>query len=404
MSQDRFNRLVALYRAIAFDPGTREGNLTIADTDQLREFQYLLAEPRQYGLTLIADRPPESLQVGETIRLHADDPRIAVGLLTERFEDVLTFPSGRIKEPRFYLLPQAWACTDNAPPEQVQRYRHVLDFINLLAESSAYLDKENQDLVYIDDGKFILPLHYTTQDLAGMDTASLQALLARFSQDTHREQKLTIVAKAVQKICGARSPQQRFSGLLEHLPDLLKQFDEGYRLFVADFSYEKILDQMETAKLEELAKIHKTFADVQNQILGIPVATIIVATQLKETSAVDAIFWVNSAILVGVWVFVVLTWLVMRNQLHTLDALDDEIARKQKKIETDYAQVKDVVSGVFPKLKARLKTQRWAFRTVDIVVSVGLIMSHAMYLVLTHPANAYLAELWGMARIIYLGI
>lgn len=401
MSQDRFNRLVALYRAIAFDPGAREGNLTIADTNQLHELQHLLAEPRQYGLTLIPDRPPESLQVGEITRLHADDPRIAIGLLAERFEEVLAFPSGRIKEPRFYLLPQAWACTDHAPPEQVQRYRHVLDFIKLLAESAAYLDKENQDLVYIDDGKFTMPLQYTSQDIAAVDIASLESLLARFNQDTHREQKLTIAAKAVQKICGARSPQQRFSGLLERLPELLKQFDEGYRLFVADFSYEKILDQMETAKLEELAKIHKTFADVQNQILGIPVATIIVATQLKETSVVDAVFWVNSAILVGVWVFVVLTWLVMRNQLHTLDALDDEIARKQKKIETDYAQVKDVVSGIFPKLKARLKTQRWAFRTVDIIVSLGLIMAHVMYLVLTHPANAYIAELWKMVRAIY---
>lgn len=353
MSQESFKRLVALYRAITFAPGAREGSLTIADADQLHELQRLLAEPRQYGVSLLDGRLPASLNVGETIRLHADDPRIGVGLLAERFEEVLAFPSGRIKEPRFYLLHQAWACTDNAPPEQVQRYRHILNFIKLLEESAAYLDKENQDLVYIDDGKFTMPLQYTAQDLTEVDIASLEALLSRFSQDTHREQKLTIVAKAIQKLCGARSAQQRFSGLLERLPELLKQFDEGYRLFVADFSYEKVLDQMETAKLEELAKIHKTFADVQNQILGIPVATIIVATQLKETSTVDAIFWVNSAILVGVWVFVILTWLVMRNQLHTLDALDDEIKRKQDKIEKDYAPVKDVVSGIFPKLEAR---------------------------------------------------
>ncbi|MGH8381324.1 hypothetical protein [Pseudomonas sp.] len=394
MSQESFNRLVALYRAITFVPGTREGSLTIADRDQLHELQNLLAEPRQYGISLLDERLPASLNVGETIRLHADDPRTGVGLLAERFEEVLAFPSSRIKEPRFYLLPQAWACTDNAPPEQIQLYRHVLRFIKLLEESAAYLDKENQDLVYIDDGKFIVPLQYSVQDLAEVDIASLEALIARCNQDTHREQKLTIVAKAVQKLCGASSAQQRFSGLLKRLPELLKQFDEGYRLFVADFSYEKVLDQMETAKLEELAKIHKTFADVQNQILGIPVATIIVATQLKETSTVDAIFWVNSAILVGVWVFVILTWLVMRNQLHTLDALDDEIKRKKEKIEKNYAPVKDVVSGIFPKLEARLETQRWAFRAVYCVVTLGLVLAHVMYLVLTHPVCIYFGGVW----------
>ncbi|MBD8604927.1 hypothetical protein IFT80_20000 [Pseudomonas sp. CFBP 8771] len=394
MSQESFNRLVALYRAITFVPGTREGSLTIADTNQLNELQNLLTEPRQYGISLLDERLPASLNVGETIRLHADDPRIGVGLLAERFEDVLAFPSSRIKEPRFYLLPLAWACTDNTPPEQIQRYRHVLCFIKLLEESAAYLDKENQDLVYIDDGKFTVPLQYSVQDLAEVDIASLEALIARCNQDTHREQKLTIMAKAVQKLCDANSAQERFSALLKRLPELLKQFDEGYRLFVADFSYEKVLDQMETAKLEELAKIHKTFADVQNQILGIPVATIIVATQLKETSTVDAIFWVNSAILVGVWVFVVLTWLVMRNQLHTLDALDDEIKRKKEKIEKDYAPVKDVVSGIFPKLEARLETQRWAFRAVYGVVTLGFVMAHVMYLVLTHPVGIYLGRAW----------
>ncbi|MCZ5662332.1 hypothetical protein O5623_28590 [Escherichia coli] len=61
----------------------------------------------------------------------------------------------------------------------------------------------------------------------------------------------------------------------------MKVIKKGYKVFVSGFSYEKILDQLRVAKIEEMGKIHKVFSDIQNQILGIPVATIIVATQMK---------------------------------------------------------------------------------------------------------------------------
>ncbi|EOG8379548.1 hypothetical protein [Pseudomonas aeruginosa] len=395
MSLERFNRLAVIYSDITFGAQSREGDLTIKNDDQLQSLKSLLAEPREYALFLLPERPTDALKVGETIRLRADDPRTGIGLLADEFDDVLNFPQGRIREPRFYLIPVAWASTGNAPPDQVQRYRHVLSLVKLLEECSAYLDKENQELVFIDDGKFIIPVTFSSRDLPKLDIASLQVLITRFGEDTHREQKITILAKSVQRICGAKPPQQRFADLLDRIPEVLKQFDEGYRLFVADFSYDKVLDQMETAKLEELAKIHKTFADVQNQILGIPVATIIVATQLKETDAINAIFWVNTAVLVGVWVFVVLTWLVMRNQLHTLDALDNEIQRKKVKIEKEYAPIRDVVGSIFPQLEARLRTQRCAFRTVDVVVTIGLILAHIMYFLLTDPAQSAFTQVAG---------
>ncbi len=395
MSLERFRQLAAIYGDITFADQSREGDLTIKNDDQLENLKSLLADPREYALSLLPERHANTLRVGETIRLSADDPRTGIGLLADEFEDVLNFPQGRIREPRFYLIPKAWASTSDTPPAQVQQYRHVLSLVKLLEECSAYLDKENQELVFIDEGKFIIPVNFSSQDLPKLDTRSLQKLIARFSEDTHREQKITILAKSVQKTCGAAPPQMRFADLLNRLPEVLKQFDEGYRLFVADFSYDKVLDQMETAKLEELAKIHKTFADVQNQILGIPVATIIVATQLKETSTINAIFWVNTAILVGVWVFVVLTWLVMRNQLHTLDALDGEIQRKKVKIEKEYAPIRDVVGSIFPQLEARLRTQRCAFRTVDFVVTIGLILAHIMYFLLTDPAKIAFTQVAG---------
>ncbi|WP_374351664.1 hypothetical protein [Chitinimonas sp.] len=392
MSQEKFDQLVSLYRAINFQQGSRDGDLTIADEAQRSLLLNLLDDCREFGLSLPTGEITQVI-VGGTLRLRADDPRTGIGLLADTFDDVLKFRSGRIKTPRYYLLDAGWAVGDTDPPDLVSRYAQVLALIDLLGESAAYLDKEAQALVFVDEGRFSMPILYEAKDLLALDVTSLESLLGRLGQDTHRDQKLAILAKAVQAICTAAVPVARFVCLLQHLPELLKQFDEGYRLFVADFSYEKILNQMEEAKLEELAKIHKTFSDIQNQILGIPVATIIVATQLKQTQKVDAVLWVNSAILVGVWVFAILTWLVLRNQRHTLDAIEEEIRRKLQKIEADYSAIKDSVTSTFPALNKRLRAQRIAFCAVDSIVVVGVILAHVIYFAMTDPAYAMLAQI-----------
>jgi hypothetical protein len=393
MTKLGFDQLVSLYRDIRFVPGTRDGDITVGSAEQAEVLRAILNEDRKFGLVL---RPGDIGEFGEgdTIRLRAGDPRTGLGLLADTFADILKFPSGRIREPRYYLLESAYAHCDNSPPELVKRYRAVLSFINLLSDCAAYLDKEAQELVFFLDGKFSLPVMYGVSALNSLDTASMDALLERFAQDTHRDQKLEILAKAIDETCASTLTSERFEKILAELPGLTKRFDDGYRLFAAEFSYEKICDQLEASRIEEMAKIHKTFSDIQNQILSIPVATLVVATQFKQARAWDPAFWINTAILVGVWIFAILTYYVLRNQLHTLDVIGDEISRKKGKIQNEkFAEVQDIVGKTFPLLDKRLETQRRAFRVVRWVVVVGLVLAHVMYVLLTMPFRGYLDNL-----------
>lgn len=54
-----------------------------------------------------------------------------------------------------------------------------------------------------------------------------------------------------------------------------------YRLFAYRFTYSKVRRDVETAQADFFVRMHKTFGDLQRQIFDIPVATIVVATQLK---------------------------------------------------------------------------------------------------------------------------
>lgn len=394
MSQSKFDQLVVLYRAINFHENSRIGTLTIINEQQRALATTLLTtDTDEYGLQVLQGNP-DAIQIGDTIQLEVGEPKIAIGIVATDLDDLLLAPKARIKEPkRYFVICDKFCISDQTVPDSIEHYRNILKLVSLLKQAAAYLDEGTCELIFIQDGKYEVPVQFSANDLLNIDGTCISQLLESFENDTHKDQKLAILAKSVQSICSTSSPKERFTFLLAHLSKLLKSFSEGYRLFVADFSYDKIVNQLEVAKLEEIGKIHKTFSDIQNQILGIPVATIVVATQMKAASQVSYEFWVNTAVLVGCWVFAILSAFVLRNQLHTLTAIGNEISRKKQQMLKEYKSVEDLITQSFPILENRLSTQRWAFYTVDVILGIGLILSHVVYFNLTTPARIWLTNI-----------
>lgn len=60
----------------------------------------------------------------------------------------------------------------------------------------------------------------------------------------------------------------------------------------------------------------------------------------------------------------------------------------------DYKSVQDLIAKSFPFLETRLRAQRWAFYVVDLVLVVGLILSHVVYFFLTDPARVWFLKLF----------
>lgn len=392
--------LLPLYRSTTLAGSGRRGELVLSSAELIQKLERVQGDEGKYGV-LNWGQPAQGYQVGDSVKVELSDPRIGLGLIADTFHDVLQFPRGRFECPKFFWLEKSLAYSDEALTKDptFSRYQLVIEWVALLAEAAAYFDKENEELVFLKDGKFSVPVLYSTQELASFDETALRSLVKRFEDhDKMRDQLLAILAEAVVKQIAGTEPKRRFSVLLAHLPETLKSFDEGHRLYVANFSYEKVRDELQAAKLEELAKINKTFADVQGQILGIPVATILVATQFKPATVWDQVAWVNSSVLLGVLIFVLLANFAMRNQLHTLDAIEEEIKRKEEKVRTDYAKVKDIVGNTFTSLKSRLMCQRLAFWTVQALLVLGFFGACSMYFAMTPPAWKAVVELTNSGR------
>lgn len=391
----QFAELIRIVRALAnrtSQAGVMSGSLLIDSQETLTLLQSCEADSRNTALTV---EPPNPTAIGTTVQVEIRTPRPGFGLLCDNLDALLQYPSAHVKEPsEFYLIEDDFAKNDTpAIGSGVIAYRAVLKLVSMLKSCAAFLDEQEELLVFINDGKFEVPIVFTEKELKLVDASTLTELTNAIPKGVHEEQCTSIMAEAIYEETAKLPADKRFAALLENAKDLKERFNNGYKLFAAGFSYEKIRDEIEVARVEYSGKIHKVFSDIQNQLLGIPVATIIVATQMKESTKVDSNFWMSLAILIGSFVFMILMHFLLRNQRHTLDVVGIEIKRQKAKLEKEHAAIAPNFSDTFTSLEGRYSTQRKILRMIDGVVVAGFLLSIFFFYKLSVPAQEWVTTL-----------
>lgn len=372
--------------------GVVSGELNVDTVDKLVALQKCEANPDKTGLILLEPTSITSVIVGSTVKIEIGTPRPGFGLLPQNFNSLLDSPKAHIKEPSQYYLIDSDYYNNDAETiiPSILAYRAVLGFIVMLKSCAAFLDEEEEVLVFIKEGKYEVPVKFTEEDLCSVNLEILSSLSCSIPNETHKEQCSSIMAEAVYEITAKIPSDRRFAFLLNQAQNLKKRFEQGYNLFAAGFSYEKIRDEVEAARVEYAGKIHKVFSDIQNQLLGIPVATIIVATQMKESTKVDSNFWISIAVLAGSFVFTLLMHFLLRNQRQTLEVIGIEIERQKGKLEKEYAAIADNFKETFKSLDSRYKTQQAVLWIIEAIVIGGFLLSIFFFYNLTQSAQQFL--------------
>lgn len=294
---------------------------------------------------------------------------------------------------KYYILALKYDYRNSNKPETIQKYEKLLSLISILKEAAAFVDSSNSKMLFLNDSKQleVEPI-YKKSDLDQLQQNKIDQIISFINEDTHKKQKLAILSKAIIIECSSESFDKRFAVLLSKLEDVYKTLDHDYAVFASSFSYEKVRNEIENAKLEEQVKIHKVITDIQNQILGIPVATVIVATQFKTQKLADNNliyqFWVNTGIFVGVLIFSVFLFYLINNQKSSLKGIKDEIKRKDNvlsKTPDVYERIKVENKGKEPfyDLIDRIKTQKNIFTVVQLVTVIATIITFMIYLFIT---------------------
>ncbi|MDM5112949.1 hypothetical protein [Aeromonas salmonicida] len=389
--------LVALFRLMpdrCWDNGRLCGNLRVPDQKTAEFLQDLLSEDRadEYPCEVV-EGDPDNVCISDSFELHFHSPRSGVGLIVPNLNTLLRNEQIALgfKSIPWYVVERDEASWEHEG-EIPGRLKIVHQLVKVLEGTASIVDERNARLVFLREGQLDIPLSFDSQALLTLDIGLATELIGLLAaQDGHTKQRHEICATAIFDMLSKLPKEQRFSTLLSNIVELHQRFVDGYKLFAASFSFEKVRDQAESIKLEYLGKIHKTFSDIQGQLLGIPVSTIVVATQFKDVtllteSARMGQMWLNVAILAGACIFCILLTCAVLNQKHTLDALEQEIGRHKRSLEGDHADLKDRLGDVFQKLTDRAWIHRIGLCVVLVVCWGAFSIGCVVFWMLTKTA------------------
>lgn len=315
---------------------------------------------------------PKSITVGQTIPVRIGSPRLQLGILADDWDGVISSPEGRISERPNYFVKVDGSHSGTVPPTaSMARYRKMLAFVALLKKAALFLDLQRQTLVFYKDIRVEVPVRFVASDLKALDIEGVESLQVALSGDVHADQRLAILTDAVVALAAGQSLDSRFIYLAQNAGELTSRVLEGYKLFASSFSYSKIRNEIETTQSEYVNRIHKTFSDIQGQLLGLPVASVVVATQLKAVSACGPEAWANLAVMAGAWLFAALLVGSCINQWYTLNSISGDIARQRTKLNRDFSEITPLFADTFGSLRDRLFWHRAVLLTICAVAIVG---------------------------------
>lgn len=391
MTKLTFEDLIEIYDHTEFGP-SGDDTITIANweiSERLKNIYNDDSAANDSNIKLEAD--PSTLAIHQSLSATVGPPRIALGLLVFDFEQLLTAKGALCEEPKAYYIKTSKIFHGLRPPAPVQvEYRAVLKVISLFIECASYLDQTKQEIVFVNDVKVTVPIRYSLSDIHNADKAYCSKLVQLFSEDSHRDQKLGILAETIFSHVRSVDASQRLVYLLANLESVFSDLSNGYRLFASSFSYSKIKSDIEAARIDFTSKIHKTFTDIQGQLLGIPLATIVVASQLKSVSDCGPLFWGNFAVVIGAWIFVILLTVSILNQWLTLKVISGEISRQKKKLKSEYSALGDEFTNVFDGLEWRACWHYAILIVIGAIAIAGAIAATIAFNRLTLPNTACL--------------
>ena len=383
MAEIGFAELVELYRHTTFD-GAGGGVLHVANDAVAETLRTIEDNEALYDVTQIALASPGAFSVGDDVAITVRAPNHRFGLLVPDFDALFNAPDASWREPAsYYVIDQRFARGDAKIPDALARYRSLLIVVALLREAASYVSDLHRELVFIGDEKTVVPIIFSAADLPPSIEEQATRLNAVFEGATHRDEKTGLLADAIVELVRSQRRVDRFVYLVANLETLCERVEKGYRLFVSSFSFSKIKKDIETARLDYVSKIHRTIVEIQGQLLGIPVATVVVATQLKKPGWCDVSFWTNTAVLLGAWIFIGLLWLAVRNQRHTLDTISLEIKGQRERLNREEAAIREDFVDIYSDIDKRIRWHRTVLLIVGLAALTGAALATVAYLMLT---------------------
>lgn len=268
-------------------------------------------------------------------------------------------------------------------PLAIAQYFSVVRLCTLLTKSADHTASGGSSLYFIKghDAKVEVKIEYTSAAL--VELKALDAFATDFVDSTHhQEQKRTIVRSALLEIFKG-SQSITVAELLPRFDSLMECIRNSYAMYVAEFSFEKVRAEVEKDNLDSTLKLNKTLSDIQNQLLAVPVALMLVGGQMLPAqffTVKNLVIWVGS--LVFAWIMS----LLIVNQRNAIDAIGEEIRLRKDKIGAQPLEVATPFKKGFYELEKRSLQQRQTLKYLGFGMGGAVVFSTSLLIWSAYPS------------------
>jgi hypothetical protein len=290
-----------------------------------------------------------SSEATRTIEFHP-----ASAMVYKSLDELFAHPANLRSVPaRFTVLDLHYTHGNAASvPEQIANYQAAAQLCQLLPKVADHPANNGmaQHFIKSHDSKLEVKLEYGTSDLVPLP--SLPLFKSEYVDDIHhQDQKRNIIRTTlIEQFKG--KPSISISNLLPCFETFMENLRSSYAMYTVDFSFEKIRTEVEKQNLEDTLRLNKTVSDIQNQLLALPAALVLAGAGIQKGESLK-----NLTIWIGVCIFAWMMRTLLKNQGHSISAIQQEIDFRQLNLAGKPEGVSERFSEAFRVLKERAKTQ-----------------------------------------------
>lgn len=262
----------------------------------------------------------------------------------------------------------------------LKNYESAISLLKLLKEKADHITEnaDRYELVFLGKNKkLVIADFYSPADLGNLEGFDEFKRQFSLTEDAHKKQRDAVLKNSLIDFFDGSS-HVHFSEILKDFTKIKAETQKGLDLYLSEFSYEKIKKEVEKDKFDFTVRMNKVFADIQGQLIGIPIAIIIAGGQMVVKSP-QVFEWKNLVILLGYLLFVVFMSLLICNQKNTLDAIKNEYQGHWALIKDKHAKVADRFKPSFDELNKRYEYQVNVMKCVFGLIFISMLGMMALY-------------------------
>lgn len=286
----------------------------------------------------------------------------------------------------FYLIDEDVIVPPDEGGAAVKSYLRTVSLVELLARQADHIDRAGgvPRLIFLHKISITIPIVYGERDLAE-PVDGLEALQALLSSEEHREQKRSLLKAALYDLLATEKETNRFRRLLRHLKELSQEVRERYQLFVCEFDFEEVREELEEKRRDYLSRLNSAFTDIGAKLLSVPLAFYIAVTKMEPLPSSGSPFEtlvLNSVVSLAVVIVSIYILMLLNSHRHTLVATGQEYAslfdRWRDKLK--FAEQTEQVQHTLDTLDRRRHLLLRYFRVTNLSVIATLLITAFLYI------------------------